>query len=64
MGSDSDPLSTGGLNRYSGRVRRYLLLVTIIALAAPLSAKDSLGVFEFVDTPPSGLPRFYRSTQP
>ena len=60
MGSDSDPLSTGGLNRYSGRVRRYLLLVTIIALAAPLSAKDSLGVFDdwgaFSD--PS-LPRCY-----
>lgn len=34
------------MSRYPARMRRFLLPLTIVSLAAPLAAKDSLGVFD------------------
>ena len=46
MGSAGDCLSSGVLSRYRARVRRFLLPLLSLCIAAPLAAKDSLGVFD------------------
>ena len=46
MGSAGDRLSRGQLSRYPARVHRFALSFAALIVAAPLAAKDSLGVFD------------------
>lgn len=46
MGSAGDRLPGGIVSGYPAAVRRLLFVLPLIALASPLSAKDSLGVFD------------------
>jgi transcription elongation factor GreB len=60
VGSGCDFLPRGHVSRYPVRMRRVLIAVGLVCLAAPLAAKDSLGVFDdwgaFRDP---GVPRCY-----
>ena len=60
MGSAGDRLSSGAMSRYPAHVRRFFLLFAMLAGAAPLAAKDSLGVFDdWGACSDPGVPRCY-----
>jgi hypothetical protein len=46
MGSFGDRLSGRFMSRYPARVRRLLIALLPLCIAAPLAARDSLGVFD------------------